>query len=60
MPRTIIFRTNFENDKTNKSNTTGLQYVIKEQQHTEFYKKKKIHIISENVQMEGTEGNAKI
>jgi hypothetical protein len=34
----LKFSINFENDKTNKSNTTGLRYVIKEQQHTEFYK----------------------
>ena len=34
----LKFSINFENDKTNKSNTIGLRCIIKEQQHKEFYK----------------------
>ena len=55
---TFKFCINFENDKTNKSNATGLQYIVKKQQHTVFYKNF-FHIISENFQMEDTEGNVK-
>jgi len=36
----LKFSINFESDKANKSNTPILRYIIKEQQHTEFYKKK--------------------
>ena len=36
----LKFSINFESDKTNKRNTPVLRYIIKEQQHTEFYKKK--------------------
>ena len=35
----LKFSINFESDKANKSNTPILRYIIKEQQHTEFYKK---------------------
>jgi len=34
----LKFRINFESDKTNKRNTPGLRYIIKKQQHTDFYK----------------------